>query len=104
MDLAWPFFDAYTCPCKAVRNGSWSNESSVDVTFRRYSRKPFSLELVRLAALLRLGIPGNAVLYPRGAIVTYGVCRRICLLRTHRNHHFPPHVTACVLLEHLISC
>jgi hypothetical protein len=31
IDLAWPCFDAYNCPCKAVRNGSWSNESSVDV-------------------------------------------------------------------------
>ncbi len=37
---------------KAVRNGSWSNESSVDLTFLRYSRVPFSLELVRLDALV----------------------------------------------------
>jgi hypothetical protein len=62
--------------------------------------EPFSLELVRLPALLWLGIPGNAV--SSAAAATF--CLEGFVYSTHQNHRFPPHVTAFILVEHLIFC
>jgi hypothetical protein len=42
IDLAWSCFDASNCPCKAVRSGSRSYESSVYVTFRRQNLFPWN--------------------------------------------------------------
>jgi hypothetical protein len=73
-------------------------ESSVDVTFLRYSREPFSLELVRLLLCC------DSVFLEMLSSAAATFCLEGFVYSTHQNHRFPPHVTAFILVEHLIFC
>jgi hypothetical protein len=86
IDLAWSWFDASNCPCKALRSG---DQGAISLLSMQLSvAGVFFTRSCRFATLLR-GSVARAMLYVLQGFV-------------YKNHHFPSHVLTSVLFEHLL--